>query len=147
MGSWRPRQAQRRPVARRRRPTRASCERREAGKAEQRPGLSAGDHRWWTVGGSPGRGGAIARPTPNGQTNGQQSELLHAVADGGGMLPKGLSCLISTVQGNQWELMLHPNQEATLYLGALGVVVKLLPCDHEVTGSTPTNSLLQKCRE
>jgi len=26
-------------------------------------------------------------------------------------------------------------------------VVKLLPCDHEVTGSSPGNSLLQKCRE
>ena len=26
-------------------------------------------------------------------------------------------------------------------------MVKLLPCDHEVTGSSPGNSLLQKCRE
>jgi hypothetical protein len=26
-------------------------------------------------------------------------------------------------------------------------VVKLLPCDHEVMGSSPRNSLLQKCRE
>jgi hypothetical protein len=25
--------------------------------------------------------------------------------------------------------------------------VKLLPCDHEVMGSNPGNSLLQKCRE
>ena len=31
--------------------------------------------------------------------------------------------------------------------GSLGAVVKLLPCDHEVTGSIPGNSLLQKCRE
>ena len=31
--------------------------------------------------------------------------------------------------------------------GSLGAVVKLLPCDHEVTGSSPGNSLLQKCRE
>jgi len=29
----------------------------------------------------------------------------------------------------------------------LGAVVKLLPCDHEVTGSSPGNSHLQKCRE
>jgi hypothetical protein len=27
------------------------------------------------------------------------------------------------------------------------VVVKLLPCDQEVMGSSPENSLLQKCRE
>ena len=26
-------------------------------------------------------------------------------------------------------------------------MVKLLPCDHEVTGSSPGTSLLQKCRE
>ena len=31
--------------------------------------------------------------------------------------------------------------------GSLGAVVKLLPCDQEVTGSSPGNSLLQKCRE
>src|SRR3954466_7331927 len=31
--------------------------------------------------------------------------------------------------------------------GSLGAVVKLLPCDHEVTGSSLGNSLLQKCRE
>ncbi|VAH33209.1 hypothetical protein VPH35_021920 [Triticum aestivum] len=31
--------------------------------------------------------------------------------------------------------------------GSLGAVVKLPPCDHEVTGSSPGNSLLQKCRE
>ena len=31
--------------------------------------------------------------------------------------------------------------------GSLGAVVKLLPCDHEVMGSSPRNSLLQKCRE
>ena len=31
--------------------------------------------------------------------------------------------------------------------GSLGAVVKLLPCDHEVMGSSPGNSLLQKCRE
>ena len=31
--------------------------------------------------------------------------------------------------------------------GSLGAVVKLLPCDHEVTGSSPGNSLLQKCME
>ena len=31
--------------------------------------------------------------------------------------------------------------------GSLGAVVKPLPCDHEVTGSSPGNSLLQKCRE
>ena len=31
--------------------------------------------------------------------------------------------------------------------GSLSAVVKLLPCDHEVTGSSPGNSLLQKCRE
>ena len=29
----------------------------------------------------------------------------------------------------------------------LGAAVKLLPCDHEVTGSSPGNSLLQRCRE
>ena len=35
-----------------------------------------------------------------------------------------------------------------IYLkGSLGAVVKLLPCDHEVMGSSPENSLLQKCRE
>jgi hypothetical protein len=31
--------------------------------------------------------------------------------------------------------------------GSLGAAVKLPPCDHEVTGSSPGNSLLQKCRE
>lgn len=31
--------------------------------------------------------------------------------------------------------------------GSLGAAVELLPCDHEVTGSSPGNSLLQKCRE
>ena len=31
--------------------------------------------------------------------------------------------------------------------GSLGAAVKLLPSDHEVTGSSPGNSLLQKCRE
>jgi len=31
--------------------------------------------------------------------------------------------------------------------GSLGAVVKLMPCDHEVTGSSPGTSLLQKCRE
>ena len=34
-----------------------------------------------------------------------------------------------------------------VYKGSLGAAVKLLPCDHEVTGSSPGNSLLQKCRE
>ncbi|XP_066363850.1 probable magnesium transporter NIPA3 isoform X3 [Miscanthus floridulus] len=34
-----------------------------------------------------------------------------------------------------------------IYYGSLGAVVKLLPCDHEVTGSSPGNSHLQKCRE
>jgi hypothetical protein len=28
-----------------------------------------------------------------------------------------------------------------------GAAVKLLPCDHEVMGSSPGNSLLQKCRK
>ncbi|XBH87655.1 hypothetical protein VPH35_075074 [Triticum aestivum] len=32
-------------------------------------------------------------------------------------------------------------------ISCLGAVVKLLPCDHEVMGSSPGNSLLQKCRE
>jgi E1A/CREB-binding protein len=31
--------------------------------------------------------------------------------------------------------------------GSPGTAVKLLPCDHEVMGSSPGNSLLQKCRE
>ena len=31
--------------------------------------------------------------------------------------------------------------------GSPSAAVKLLPCDHEVTGSSPGNSLLQKCRE
>jgi hypothetical protein len=31
--------------------------------------------------------------------------------------------------------------------GGLGAAVKLLPCDHEVMGSSPGNSLLQKCWE
>lgn len=31
--------------------------------------------------------------------------------------------------------------------GSLGAAVKLLPCDQEVTGSSPGNSLLHKCRE
>jgi hypothetical protein len=30
--------------------------------------------------------------------------------------------------------------------GSPGTVVKLLPCDHEVMGSSPGNSLLQNCR-
>jgi len=34
-----------------------------------------------------------------------------------------------------------------LQISFVGAVVKLLPCDHEVTGSSPGNSLLQKCRE
>jgi hypothetical protein len=31
--------------------------------------------------------------------------------------------------------------------GSPGAVIKLLPCDHEIMGSSPGNSLLQKCRE
>jgi hypothetical protein len=31
--------------------------------------------------------------------------------------------------------------------GRPGTVVKLLPCDHEVMGSSHGNGLLQKCRE
>ena len=31
--------------------------------------------------------------------------------------------------------------------GSLGTVVKLLPCDLEITGLSPGTSLLQKCRE
>jgi hypothetical protein len=31
--------------------------------------------------------------------------------------------------------------------GSPGTAVKLMPCDHEVMGSSPGNSLLQKCRE
>jgi hypothetical protein len=31
--------------------------------------------------------------------------------------------------------------------GSPGATAKLLPCDHEVMGSSPGNSLLQKCRE
>jgi hypothetical protein len=31
--------------------------------------------------------------------------------------------------------------------GSPGAVIKLLPCDHEIMGSSPENSLLQKCRE
>jgi hypothetical protein len=31
--------------------------------------------------------------------------------------------------------------------GSPGATVKLLPCDHEVMGSSPENNLLQKCRE
>jgi hypothetical protein len=31
--------------------------------------------------------------------------------------------------------------------GSPDTTVKLLPCDHEVMGSSPENSLLQKCKE
>jgi hypothetical protein len=31
--------------------------------------------------------------------------------------------------------------------GSLGAAVKLLPCDYDVMGSIPGNSLLQKCKE
>jgi hypothetical protein len=31
--------------------------------------------------------------------------------------------------------------------GSPGAAVKLLPCNHEVMGSSPENRLLQKCRE
>jgi hypothetical protein len=31
--------------------------------------------------------------------------------------------------------------------GSPSTAVKLLPCDHEVMGSSPGNNLLQKCRE
>jgi hypothetical protein len=31
--------------------------------------------------------------------------------------------------------------------GSPGAVVKMLPCDHEVMGSSPRNNLLQKCKE
>jgi hypothetical protein len=31
--------------------------------------------------------------------------------------------------------------------GSPGAAVKLLPCDHEVMGSSSGNNLLQKCRE
>jgi hypothetical protein len=31
--------------------------------------------------------------------------------------------------------------------GSDGIAVKLLPCDHEVMGSSPENSLWWKCRE
>ena len=37
--------------------------------------------------------------------------------------------------------------ESAFGKGSLGAMVKLLPCDHEVMGSSPGNSLLQKCRE
>jgi hypothetical protein len=36
---------------------------------------------------------------------------------------------------------------ACLLKSSPGAVVKLLPCDQEVMGSSPENSLLQKCRE
>jgi hypothetical protein len=36
---------------------------------------------------------------------------------------------------------------ACLLKSSPDAVVKLLPCDHEVMGSSPENSLLQKCRE
>jgi hypothetical protein len=36
---------------------------------------------------------------------------------------------------------------SVLLLERPGVAVKLLPCDHEVMGSSPGNSFLQKCRE
>ncbi|XBI91354.1 hypothetical protein VPH35_028692 [Triticum aestivum] len=59
-------------------------------------------------------------------------------------------CRTSTTRGNG-KLQCPP----TIYFvlrknytkGSLGAVVKLLPCDHEVMGSSPGNSLLQKCRE
>ena len=41
----------------------------------------------------------------------------------------------------------HPSYGLKDMKGSLGAVVKLLPCDHEVMGSSPGNSLLQKCRE
>jgi hypothetical protein len=31
--------------------------------------------------------------------------------------------------------------------GSPGATVKLMPCDHEVMGSSPGSNLLQKCRE
>jgi hypothetical protein len=36
--------------------------------------------------------------------------------------------------------------QAALLKGSPGAAVKLLPCDHEVMGSSPENSLLHKCR-
>ena len=47
------------------------------------------------------------------------------------------------------SVILDENTSMThdLSKGSLGAVVKLLPCDHEVMGSSPGNSLLQKCRE
>jgi hypothetical protein len=35
---------------------------------------------------------------------------------------------------------------ANIMKGSPGTAVKVLPCDHEVMGSSPVNSLLQKCR-
>lgn len=40
----------------------------------------------------------------------------------------------------------HGNQ-IIYFEGSLGAAVKLLPYDHEVTSSSPGNSLLQKCME
>jgi hypothetical protein len=34
-----------------------------------------------------------------------------------------------------------------IWKGSPGAAVKLLPCDHEVTGSSPGNNLLQKYME
>ncbi|VAH37276.1 unnamed protein product [Triticum turgidum subsp. durum] len=55
---------------------------------------------------------------------------------------------ILLLEGNMFEGLI-PNDICHLrYLRLLDLSHnKLLPCDHEVTGSSPGNSLLQKCRE
>ncbi|XBI66735.1 hypothetical protein VPH35_046235 [Triticum aestivum] len=45
----------------------------------------------------------------------------------------------------EYYLLLRPIY--TFNKGSLGAVVKAAACDHEVTGSSPGNSLLQQCRE
>ena len=52
--------------------------------------------------------------------------------------------LLTKDPGTQLKLVI---MSCSQLKGSLGAAVKLLPCDHEVMGSSPGNSLLQKCRE
>jgi hypothetical protein len=44
-------------------------------------------------------------------------------------------------------LNMHFFIQQIVVVASPSVAVKLLPCEHEVMGSSPENSLLQKCRE
>jgi hypothetical protein len=48
---------------------------------------------------------------------------------------------------DQVNVILRVEWKCLILKGSPGTTVKLFPCDHEVMGSSPRNSLLQKCRE